>query len=151
MTELVIKGAEDLEKLGRALKQVGDRELRKELLAALRAATKPMKEAVQASARENLPSRGGFADLVAASRFTTKNRLSGKNVGMRFEAKNRHEIKALDRGRLRHPLYGNKEHWYTQTVTAGWFSTPIEEMSQEIRVEVSEALARVAEKFLDKH
>jgi hypothetical protein len=70
---------------------------------------------------------------------------------MRFEARNKHEIKALDRGRLRHPLYGNKEHWYTQTVQAGWFSTPIEEMSQEIRVEVSEALARVAEKFLDKH
>lgn len=151
MTELIIKGAEDLEKLGRALKQVGDRELRKELLAALRAATKPMKAAVQASARENLPSRGGFADLVAASRFTTKNRLSGKNVGMRFEAKNKHDIKALDRGRLRHPLYGNKDHWFTQTVQAGWFSTPIEEMSGEIRVEVSQALARVAEKFLNKH
>lgn len=151
MTELVIKGAEDLEKLGRALKQVGDRELRKELLATIRAAMKPVKEAVQESARENLPSGGGFAELVATSRFQSRTRLAGKNVGVRFEAKSKHEIKALDRGRLRHPLYGNKEHWYTQTVTAGWFSTPIEEMSQEIRVEVSEALARVAEKFLDKH
>ena len=147
--ELVIKGADDLAKLGAALKKVGDKELKRELLAAIRAAGKPIKAAVQESARANLPSSGGFADLVAASRMSMKTRLGGQKVGVRFEARNRHNIKALDRGRLRHPLFGNKEHWFTQQVEAGWFSTPIQEMSQEIRVEVSDALARVATKYLN--
>ena len=41
MVELVIKGADELEALGKALKQVGDRELRLELFRAIRTATKP--------------------------------------------------------------------------------------------------------------
>ena len=148
MVELVIKGAEDLEKLARALKQVGDGALRRELLRTIRSATKPIVQAVKDSARETLPSSGGFAALIAKSRVSSLTRLSGKQVGVRIKATNQRNIRALNSGRLRHPLFGNKDHWYTQTVPAGWFTKPIEAMADGIRVEVSRDLAAFATKHL---
>ena len=148
MVELVIKGADELEALGKALKQVGDRELRLELFRAIRTATKPTHQQIRDSARELLPSRGGLPELIAKSSLSTRTRLSGRQVGVRIVASNRHDIRSLDKGRLRHPLYGDRDHWFQQTVREGWFSRPLFATGKAVRLEVSEAASRVAMKFL---
>ena len=148
MVQIVIKGAEDLERLGKALKQVGDRELRLELLRAIRTATKPTHQQIRASARELLPHRGGLADLIARCSLSTRTRLSGRSVGVRVQARSQHDIRALDKGRLRHPLYGDREHWFQQYVREGWFSRPLFATGKAVRLEVSEAASRIALKFL---
>ncbi len=148
MVQVIIKGAEDLERIGKALKQVGNRELRLELLRAIRTATKPTHQQIRDSARQLLPHRGGLAELIAKSSLTTRTRLSGRSVGVRIVARSSHDIKALDKGRLRHPVYGNRDSWVTQYVKTGWFSTPLFATGKAVRLEVSEAAARVARKFI---
>lgn len=146
--ELIVKGAEDLERIGKALKEVGDKQLRRDLLKAIRDATKPTREEVRQSALANLPKRGGLADQIAASKLSTRTRLSGRRVGVRIEARNAHDIRSLDRGRLRHPLFGNRDHWFQQFVLKGWFSSPLLASGKSVRVALEGEMARVAYKYL---
>jgi hypothetical protein len=36
------------------------------------------------------------------------------------------DLQSLDRGRLRHPLFGNRRYWYMQAVRPGWFTSAVE-------------------------
>jgi hypothetical protein len=145
--ELRIEGAENLSRLAVRLKDAGRNDLRKELLASIRTATKPTIAEVRASALDTLPSRGGLAALIAASRMSTETRLSGKRVGVRLRARNARNIRRMDKGRLRHPLFGNEKHWFTQSIPSGWFSEPIEKAAPEIRWEIGKGMARVTNKI----
>jgi hypothetical protein len=55
-------------------------------------------------------------------------------------------LSALDRGRLRHPLYGNKNFWYTQRVPEEWFTRPMEESADKFNSELSKAAETVIKK-----
>lgn len=149
MLDVRVEGAENLERLAARLKEAGRKDLRKELLASIRKATKPVVQDVRASALDTLPSRGGLAALIAASRLGTQTRLSGKRVGVKLKASNAHDIKGMDQGRLRHPLFGRK-HWYLQSVPAGWFSQPIEESAPEIRSEIGKGMTRITNQIARK-
>lgn len=121
-----IEGADQLERVGRQLKELGDKDLRKELFRGFNRATKPLKIAVRTSAELRLPKRGGLNRFVAASRLSTRTRVSGKNVGVRIVAAKRgSDVEAIDRGRLRHPVFGNRRVWVTQQITPGWFTVPL--------------------------
>lgn len=150
--DVTIEGAEKLALLAKALKQVGDRELRLELLKGLREATKPTKEKVKESFKTNLPQRGGLAALISGdAKLTTQNRMAGKNPGVRIKARAGHDIKRMDKGRLRHPIYGSRKKWVTQAIEPGVFSKPIEDDAPQMRDEILAGMERVALKFLDKH
>lgn len=56
-------------------------------------------------------------------------------------------LSALDQGKLRHPLFGNKSHWYPQQVAAGWWSNPMQAGIPAISAEVIGAIEKVAAKF----
>ena len=43
------------------------------------------------------------------------------------------KLEALDRGELRHPLYGNRKYWFSQSVRPGFWSRPIEDRAPQIR------------------
>lgn len=125
-SSLRIEGAEQLERVARELKDLGDKDLRKELFRGFNRATKPLKAAVRASAEVRLPKRGGLNRFVASSRLSTRTRATGKNVGVRIvAAKGDSDVEAIDRGRLRHPVFGNRKVWVTQQVTPGWFTAPL--------------------------
>lgn len=146
MDELVIKGAEDLGVLAKRLKETGDKTLRKELLTAIRVATKDTKAQIKASALAVLPKKGGLAARVAASKFTTTTRTTGGSVGIKITAKNIHSIRGMDNGRLRHRVFGGTK-WVSQTVPVGWFSKPVEASAPKVRDEVSKAMSDVAAKL----
>lgn len=149
--DVTIEGAEKLQALARALKQVGDKELRKELFSSLQRATKPTREKVRANLASDLPHRGGLAGIMAASRLSTRTRAAGRNPAVRIEAKAPHDLRAMDRGRIRHPVWGSRARWATQSIEPGVFSRPIEDDAPQIRDEILTGLERVALKFLDKH
>src|SRR5437879_534039 len=101
-----IEGAEKLAAIGKRLKEIGDKELKKQLAAGLRKAAAPMVQAVQGSAESTLPHTGGLAALIGDAKVTVSNRLSGNNVGVRITAKLPGvDLGSLDRGRLRHPVF----------------------------------------------
>lgn len=151
MVEIIVRGAEDLATLSKALRQVGDKELRRELFASLQRATKPTREKVRQSLASDLPQRGGLAALMAASRLSTRTRAGGRNPTVRIEAKAPHDLRGMDRGRLRHPVWGSRERWADQSIEPGVFSRPIEEDAPAIRDELMAGMESVARKFLDKH
>lgn len=55
------------------------------------------------------------------------------------------DVLALERGRLSHPLFGDKSHWYRQTVTRGFASRPLRATRPQIVRELDAALENVAD------
>lgn len=142
-----VRGANELEALGRRFKEAGAKDLRKELLAGIRKTNKPTISAIRASARAELPHGGGLAEIVASSRIGTRTKLSGSRVGVEIKGVGKVGLAGLNRGRLRHPVYGNRKVWVSQQVPAGWFSDPIEKDMPRIRAGIEDAMQDVARKI----
>lgn len=96
--------------------------------------------------RGELAPAESVADRVSKARFTVK-AMAGTNPRIRLQASEsngaRIDVAALDRGRLRHPLFGRRRHWYTQSIPPGWFTKPIEAKADKFRDELLAAVDAV--------
>jgi hypothetical protein len=76
---------------------------------------------------------------------------AGRNPAITLRAKDSTgravNLNALDHGRDRHPVFGNRKVWVDQTVPEGWWSKPMEEGIPAVSLEVRAAVTRVVEKF----
>lgn len=150
---IVVTGADELESLGRQLKELGDKDLRRELFRGFSRATKPLKADVKRSALQSLPSGGGLNRWVADARLATRTRVSGKTVGVRIAGSRsnkqlrKSDLNAINRGRLRHPVFGNRKVWVTQEVKPGWFSEPLVAGADEVRRELVQVMDGIAERL----
>ena len=63
-------------------------------------------------------------------------------------------LRNLDAGRISHPLFGSREHWYTQaappSITPGWFSGPCEDAAPRVLDGIEQALGDIEEKATRK-
>lgn len=141
VADIRVVGLGGLERVARELKAAGNEGLKKELRAGLRAATDPLKPKIRASAAAALPHRGGLAALVARSPMSVRTGL-GSNPSVRLVMSNKHDIKRMNAGTVRHPLFGNRQHWYTQAVTPGWFERPVQADLPQVRDAVNKAIQR---------
>jgi hypothetical protein len=57
------------------------------------------------------------------------------------------DLASINRGRLRHPLFGNRRYWYDQSVTPGFWDKAMEKGVKDVRVELLKALDEVAAKL----
>jgi hypothetical protein len=153
MSDFEVQGAEQLEALAKRLKAAGAGDLRKELLRGIRETNKPTIEDIRKSALDTLPRRGGLADRIARSKISTRTRTAGrqagveiKGVGIAGASGKKHDIARLNKGLLRHPLFGNRDRWYGQGVRAGWFNNPIEKRKPEIQRGLQRVMEDVARK-----
>ena len=146
-----IVGAEQLGKLSRRLKEAGDKELKRELFKALNRATKKPKAEARARALTTLPRHGGLAKRVAASRFTTRNRTTRTgDAVLQLVAKGTVNVHSIDRGRVRHPVFGNRDRWVAQPVKPGWFSIPMKANERGTQREIAAALIELQRKLSQK-
>jgi hypothetical protein len=145
--DIVILGAEQLAAVTRRLKAAGSqgKGLRKELLQRIRIAAKPLVEDVRNSAMDTLPNAGGLNRRVRTG-IGIRTRAAGNSVGVRVVAKNRYAIKGMDQGRLRHPVFGNRDNWVKQSVPPGWFTRPVEAGADEARKGALDAIDHIARK-----
>ena len=143
MADFEIRGVEQLAALARRLKEVGDKGLTREFSRSVTAATKPLVQELRASARATLPKSGGLAERVARSQIRTQRRASS---GVRVTARNAYSIKQMDEGRVRHPVFGNRAAWATQSVRSGWWTKPTEKVGPEVRQALMQAMEAVARK-----
>ncbi len=119
--------APDLKRLARDLKEVGAKDLRKELYSGLNRSTKPMRGEIKEKAKAILPSGGGLNERVAAANI----RVNGSGGKVRIIARpskrgGQFDPKATDSGEVEHPTYGHKPT-VKQAVTPGWFTEPVVE------------------------
>ena len=149
VVNIEVRGSRQLRDLGTRLKAAGaEAKMRRDMLAAIRSAAGEAIPDIRESARSTLPRSGGLADRVADQAFAVRTSLVGKTGGrVSIVGRGMKELRDIDRGRLRHPLWGNRRHWYQQKVTPGFFSKPIEKKAPAIRVRIIDAMASVARKL----
>lgn len=141
MTEMAIEGGEKLAKLARQLKETGDKGLQRELRKQLRTAAAPVIREAQQAAEQSLPHRGGLNAFVGAGQVRVQTSMSGRNARVRLRPR---RGAGAERGRLRHPVFGNRDRWVTQTVKPGWFTATLEEHAPEVRQQLVQVIDDVA-------
>lgn len=152
MADVTVTGAEKFAKVAKALKQAGDKELAKELYSSLNRATKPMRANAKKAAEQRLPKAGGLNKRVAKARLSTRRR-AGKNPGVRIVATGMSQLAMMDKGRVRHPVYGNRGRWVNQPIpqAEGWFTEPMEEGKPTAQREIVKSLDAVAKKLARRY
>lgn len=152
MADLQVTGADKFAKVAKELKQVGDRDLAKELYKALNSGTKPMRANAKKAAEQRLPRAGGLNKRVARARLSTR-RKAGKNPGIKIVATGMSQLSMMDQGRVRHPVWGNRGRWVNQPIphAKGWFTEPMEEGAPVARREIIRSLDAVAKKLARKY
>jgi hypothetical protein len=150
MADFEVRGAEDIDRLVRAIRVHADsKALRKELYSGLARVSKrikgPMIEVIPAA----LPRRGGLA---AEIQRTTRMRATAKSgayagVSMRFTS-SKHDIRTLVGKRLRHPVWGNRDRWVDQTagVDPTVFTGKFEDQKPEVLKAILDVMNEVARK-----
>jgi hypothetical protein len=147
--EVEIRGTESLTLISKRLKQLGDgNEIPKQMTKEIRSAVPPIRVAVRRNAVGTLPSGGGLGEWVARSRVTAAIRRSGRSAGIKLRAgrnseKKRSDIRAIDKGRVRAPLFGNRSKWHLQSVKPGFFTDAVTD-------EGMEAFRKAVVKAIDK-
>lgn len=138
-----VRGSRQLAALAARLKAEGRGDLRRELLRRIRSASKPALQDIPQSAYRTLPRRGGLAERVGKQAYSLRSRLAGASASVSITGRGMKELLDINRGRLRHPLFGNRDHWFGQQVEPGFFEDPIERRAPQIRREIEKAMTDV--------
>ena len=139
-----VSGADDFYRLSKALKNAGKVELRKQLNKQLREAAKPLVQDARDAARRELPQKGGLAAQVAKSPIRVQVRTGARTAGVRITGRGQ-GLRGADRGRLRHPVFGNRDRWVTQDVKPGWFTGTMEREAPKVKPAIDQAIQDVAD------
>lgn len=132
----------DAQRIASALRSAGTKDLRRELRKIVSEETKPTRRKIRQSAVDSLPKRGGLNKWAARTpSVNTDFRDRSAGVRIRMQKKG-HDIAALNRGRLRHPVFGDRKDWVTQSISPGFFDTPIREDSDDLKRRIVAALTQ---------
>ena len=133
-------GADDLAKIGRQLREAGDKKLKNNVAASIRKVAKPMGHKILEEAARDMPHRGGFSQRLAARKYGVRSSLTGKSASMWLAFKpGGRGLAAIDRGELRHPVFGHRKTWARQTVPAGRLSAALKDQGPEFQRSVLKA------------
>lgn len=153
-----------LRAVGRALREAGDKEQKRELYKAVQRATKPIKEEIKQSALDTLPHGGGLNVWVSKIGIKTKQSYSGRMPGVTIKGtlnnkarvsgrgKGRKkartfgataDLRSINRGRVFHPVFGHGPLVGPQAVNSGFWDRPLTGVTaQRAKREIREAMAR---------
>lgn len=159
--------ADDLKSLAKRLKAAGETGLSRELNKGINSAVKPLKKDLVASARSTLPRRGGLAERIAKSRYSTLKRPDGIVI----KVKNQYHLDLMDDpGRLRHPTFRKKSvvrralglrqksklgkrkkwKWVNQKVRPGWWTEPVNKRTEQVTKDMRKAIDTVVRQIEGK-
>jgi hypothetical protein len=147
-----VKGTEEFRKLARDLRAAGDGRLTRRMSARMQRAAVPL----LGSARNNAlgiaaegPGTGLRASTAAATRIAVVTRPNAagvtlRTVGSRMPPSQRNLPPGMNRGRVRHPVRGNRRVWVTQLFTpAGWFDRAAKADGPPVREAAGDALNEI--------
>lgn len=109
----------------------GRKEVTKQLRAEIRRPVPEVRKAIRRRALATLPAGGGLNVWVSRTRVTAKIKLAGRGAGVslrgsRKSARDRSDVRSIDRGRVRAPSWGRRGvgSWHVQQVSPGFFTVP---------------------------
>jgi hypothetical protein len=147
--------ASELEAAAVRLRRAGQDDLARELTQAMRDAVAPVEYGIRVGLKPRLPDRYAVtlaADLDIKTITRSGSATTDAVVSVYAQARTKaRKLKRLDAGLLTHPLFGDREHWYTQEGLAqgllpGWFTDPCEAAGPRVRAELEQALKDVGAK-----
>lgn len=110
--EVRVSGAATLRRVAAQMRTEGSKDLSKAMSRALSKATDPLRESIRASALETMPHEMGYAAVFDKSlRFRLQQRGGGQSATVTLVTyadgtSERRDIKRLEAGTLRHPVFG---------------------------------------------
>lgn len=135
----------ELRNMALRLRTEGHGLVRRRMGTAIRTATRPAAESVQAAEKRVLPKAGGLNDLVGDIEVKTQILAGQKTAGVRVVQRSAgHDLKSLNRGRLRHPTWGHRDRWVDQEIPAGWWEAALEKYGAAVLIHVELAMAEAA-------
>lgn len=161
-----VTGSSELHRVLTALKEAGNQGLGKGMAAGFRLATARLGPAVTAEVPKAMPS--GYAPILARSlQFRTEARAFKYVARVTWRVygdgqKERRDVPQLNRGILRHPVYGRsralKRHalhqatsrlnpWVAQRVRSGFVDRPVDRLGVDVRREMNKVIDAVAAKI----
>lgn len=145
--DLRITGSDKLAFLGRQLRAEGSKGLGKEMGRALRGTMGPLRAEIRAEASDVMPESGGYRGVFVPSlRYRTQ--ISTSSTRARVTHKThadgkgeRRDVGSLNRGVLRHPVFGRRRRaWATTTIRAGFWSRPTDRLMPQISARMGQVL-----------
>lgn len=148
--DVTLQGADDVDALVRRIRTHADsKALKRELYAGINRVTKEVRGDMKANIGPSLPNRGGLASLVMAKVSLTTTASYGRNAGVRIRARHKtSDLKRLNAGRLRHPVFGNRRVWVEQTagVNPGFLDEAFDKNKPEVTRGIQQVMAEIARK-----
>lgn len=147
-------GADEFYRLSKALKNSGQKEVRKQLHKAMRDAAKPLVKVAKDAAKDSgIPKSGGLAGRIARTSFRAQVRTGATTAGVRITAPGKFvTAKLLNRtGTFRHPVHADPTKtrrewtWVTQSApdAKGWFDRAMTEHAPDVRKDIVKAMRAV--------
>ena len=106
-----------------------DKAVARSLRKRLREAGKPLAQGLVEDGPEGLPSSGGLADWLRQAKGTVS--MTQSRLEIKLSRGGSHDLGAINRGRLRHPLYGNRRVWVEQSVEAGTYDKAFDKHAED--------------------
>lgn len=129
------------------LRKAAEHEALRGVRKAISKETLTARKRIRSAALEKLPHKGGLNKWAAVlPTALTRQTADGFSVRIRMQ-RGKHDFKDLDRGQIRHPVFGNRKTWVNETVNGGFFTREIEALKPELEHAVSEAFRKYAEEF----
>lgn len=146
-----IVGAADLRRCADDLRKASRTDLLKEVLRGIGRAVGPIRKAVRTAAGTHLPS--GYAPVLLKSPLQLKTKsATGRTARVELTATamgkgEKRDVASLDRGHLRHPLWGRRAHWFDTGVKAGFVSDTVKSELPLVKKEIGAAIDAVVAKL----
>lgn len=140
-----IRGAEQLATMAKRFKAQGRAGVTRQMVADIRREVKPI-QAAQKRAVAGLAHAPSDWKKEAARwsriRVTTGSRSAAVRLTVSGKGPYQRRARLLNRGTWRHPTFGDRERWFTQTVKPGWFDLPARKGEYVIRGRIRAIIER---------
>lgn len=146
--DLRILGAREFFLLAADCRGAARRDLAREVKGALGSSVKPATAAIKQAAMRTMPERGGYRRVLVPALKVQPQARSAFGLRLVISARGRSElrdVKALDRGQLRHPVFGKRRNpWVVTSIRPGFATDTFEKQADAIVARLGEALGAVA-------
>lgn len=143
-----VRGSAGIRRCVRDIRIARDVVLPESLVQGLSEAAEPLEREAKSELLSTMPS--GYGPIVSAAlmaRVDVSRSGSGATISISARAPGRREdrdLPALNQGRLRHPVFGNRRKWVVQGVPAGFWTRPANKTIRRIERQVARAVGRTA-------
>lgn len=150
--EFEVSGSARLHVLAAQIRAAGQKGLGQEMAKALNTAATPLQASVREESARTLPR--GYAPVFSESlRFRTALRTAARTASLRLTTyadgkRQRRDIRAINQGLVRHPLFGRRTRWYVTRVQPGFFDRGTRDAADQAEKKMLTVLDDFAERLL---